>query len=174
MAVDTNAIEISANFEKYWIDFQSRLGHNVVLHGETNVIIGPIRDSSSPSLFIIVSNCNNSALADCGINQLNVQSFILPTHLRYNGGCIAFDDMYRVHIAGVRDVEQITGLHFFPTLSYRDKVDILSRTPFASSLLIEPRPPHDKMIPTSRSERLIGSSSFSLFLLGLVATKLFA
>jgi len=138
--IDTNAIEISAGFKKFWNDFHVKLGRTAASKGETNVIVGPILDSNSPSLFVIVSNCNRKALKNCSINQLDVQSFILPTHLKYNIDCMDSDDLFNAHLAGLRDVEQITGFHFFPALSYRDKVDLMSRTPFASKILVDPSP----------------------------------
>jgi len=140
MAVDTNAIDVSSDFLKYWTDFHTKLSASVATNGETNVVIGPIRDTSSPSLFVIVSNCGNYLLSECPVDRLEVQSFILPTRMKHNNACLGSDDFFATHLAMLRDISQITGLRFFPAISYRDQVDLLSRTPFASDLLANPDP----------------------------------
>ncbi len=140
MAVDTNAIEVSTSFLNFWTDFHTKLSASVAFNGETNIVIGPIRDSSSSSLFVIVSNCHNNILSECSIDRLDVQSLILPTHLKYNQGCTSSDEFFNQHLAGLRDIVQITGLNFFPITTYRDQVDLVTRTPFASKLLVDPHP----------------------------------
>jgi len=140
MAVDTNAIDVSSGFSKYWTDFHTKLSASVASNGETNVVIGLIRDTSSPSFFVIVSNCGNSILSECPVNRLDVQSFILPTRMKHNNACLGSDDFFATHLAMSRDISQITGLRFFPAISYRDQVDLLSRTGLSSKLLANPDP----------------------------------
>ena len=138
VAVDTNAIEVSSRFAKYWTDFKTKLSQSVTLNGETNVIVGPVRDSESPALFFIVSNCKNSPLAQCPIDQLDQQSFILPTHSKYNRDCISSEEFFTTNLAMLSDVEHVSNLQFFPVLPYRYRVDLLSRTCYASLLLANP------------------------------------
>ncbi|KAI9555247.1 hypothetical protein GHT06_017762 [Daphnia sinensis] len=142
VAVDTNAIEISKPFETYWNEFHAMLNRSVETNGETNVIVGPVRDSPSPGLFFVVSTCrsNGVALADCPVDQLDMQSFIMPTNVRYSRDCIKFTAFFNAHLASLPDVEHLTGIRFFPALPYGDKADILSRTPLASTLLVNPDP----------------------------------
>lgn len=142
VAVDTNAIEISKPFETYWNEFHAMLNRSVESNGETNVIVGPVRESPSSGLFFIVSTCRSVgvALAECSIDQLDMQSFIMPTNVRYSRDCIKFTAFFNAHLASLPDVEHLTGIRFFPSLSYGDKADILSRTPLASTLLVNPDP----------------------------------
>jgi len=142
MAVDTNAIDVSPAFLKYWTDFHKKLSESVSTNAETNVVIGPIRDiTSSPSLFVVVSNCRNYILSKCpSVSHLEVQTFILPTRMKHNNDCLSPEDFFATHLAMLRDITQITGLRFFPSTSYRDQVDLLSRTPFASDLIANPDP----------------------------------
>ena len=140
MVVDTNAIEVSSRFTKYWGDFHDKLSQLIAQNGETNVIVGPVRDSASPALFFIVSNCKNSPLSQCPIDQLDQQSFILPTNSKYNRDCISSEDFFIHNLAMLRDVEIVSNLQFFPLLPYRYRVDLLSRTLFASQLLSNPVP----------------------------------
>lgn len=142
LAVDTNAIEISKSFDTYWRDFHTLLNYCVNINGETNVITGPVLDSPSSGLFVIVSTCRSVgvALADCPIDQLDIQSFILPTNLRYSRNCIKSTKFFSTNLATLPDIEHLTGLRFFPSLSFGDKAEILSRTPLASTLLVDPDP----------------------------------
>ena len=171
-AVDTNAIEISLGFKGFWSEFNARLGKSIEVHGETNVIVGPISDPNSPSLFIIVFNCNKKPLKNCSVNQLDIQSFILPTCLKYNGDCLDPDDFFNAHLAGLRDVEKITGLHFFPTLNYRDQVDLLARTPLASSILVNPAPsfkePRSPKPPVNSSPGMSVTNKLAFILTGFL------
>lgn len=139
VAVDTNAIEISKSFEKYWREFLILLNKSIESSGDTNVIMGPVRNSLSPGLFVIVSTCQAS-LAGCPVDELDVQSFIFPTNVRYSRDCIDLDKFFSQNLATLADVEHLTGIRFFPSLSYGDKADVLSRTPLASSLLVNPDP----------------------------------
>lgn len=114
-------------------------------NGETNVIAGPVRNSISPGLFFIVSTCLvENSLAECPIDQLDLQSFIFPTNLRYSRDCINSDKFFSNNLATLADVEHLTGLSFLPSLSYGDKADVLSRTPLASTLLVNPDPSPSK------------------------------
>lgn len=139
VAIDTNAIEISKYFEKYLNDFLALLITSVESNGETNVITGPVRNSPSPGLFVIVSTCR-SALVECAVDELEFQSFIFPTNVRYSRDCIESGKFFSQNLVSLADVEHLTGIRFFPSLPYGDKADVLSRTPFASSLLVNPDP----------------------------------
>ena len=138
VAVDSNAIEVYSRFAKYWGDFHDKISQLIAQNGETNVIVGPVRDSESPALFFIVSNCKNSPLAQCPIDQLDQQSFILPTHSKYNRDCISSEEFFTTNLAMLSDVEHVSNLQFFPVLPYRYRVDLLSRTCYASLLLANP------------------------------------
>lgn len=118
------------------------LNRSVEANGETNVIVGPVRNSPSSGLFFIVSTCQavGVAVVDCPLDQLDMQSFIMPTNVRYSRKCINYTAFFNAHLASLPDVEHLTGIRFFPSLSYRDKADILSRTPLASTLLVNPDP----------------------------------
>jgi hypothetical protein len=126
---------VSSRFVKYWTDFHAKLAQSITQNGETNVIVGPVRDSISPALFFIVSNCKNSPLAQCPIDQLDQQSFILPTYSKYNRDCIASEEFFSTNLAMLRDVEHVSNLQFLAALPYRFRVDLLSRTCYASLLL---------------------------------------
>lgn len=152
LAVDTNVIEISPHFEHLWIDFHTKLNQIVAVRGETNIIIGPIPDSYSPSIFFILSNCLSKKLKDCPAVDLDVQVFVFPTFVRYNRNCTGPEEFFQTNVAMLRDVVQITGLHFFPKLSYRDQVDLLSRTPFASRLLVDPGLLQKIPVPSEQSD----------------------
>lgn len=136
VAVDTNAIEVSSRFFKYWTDFHAKLTQSIAQNGETNVIVGPVRDSISPALFFIVTNCKNSSLAQCPIDQLDQQSFIFPTYSKYNRDCIVSEEFFSTNLAMLRDIEYFSNLQFFPLLPYRYRTDLLSRTCYASLLLV--------------------------------------
>ena len=145
VAVDTNALEISLPFANYLNDFYDLLNGSVEANGNTNIITGPVRDSQSPGLFAIVSVCRTKdvLLADCPFNDLDMQAFILPTNLRYSGDCnnlFSSNDFFSTNLATLADIEHLTGIRFFPSLTYSNKVDLLSRTPLASTLLVNPDP----------------------------------
>lgn len=127
-AVDTNAIEISVDFEKYWSRFHEKHGSAVdAMQREMNVVAGPVCDSFSSAIFVIASVCETShRLTDCPVSELDMQSFILPTHLHCNRNCIDPDDFLGSNLAALVDIEVAIGLHFFPTLFFQDRTDILS------------------------------------------------
>ena len=149
MSVETNAIEISPAFEMYWQDIGKRInelaGH---ISGKLNVMIGPVRNSPSPAIFLVVSYCRGLE-ANCSDDLLDVQSFLFPTHLHYSGDCLSADLFARSHLATIRDVEGASGLVLFPSLSHEAKVQLLARTVLASSLLVDPQVPDDE--PTHNS-----------------------
>jgi hypothetical protein len=142
LAVDTNAIEISNSFGTYWRDFHTMLNYCVNIHGETNVVTGPVRDSPSSGLFVIVSICRSVdvALVNCPSEELDIQSFIFPTSSRYSRDCIKSTKFFSTNLATLPDVEHLSGFRFFPSLSFGEKAEILSRTPLASTLLVDPDP----------------------------------
>ena len=142
VGIDTNAIEISKSMENYWTEFHSMLNNSLGDNAVINVITGPVRDSISPGLFFIVSTCSTPGvqLASCSVDALDMQAFILPTNVRYSRECIDANKFFRNNLATLADIEHLTGIRFFPLLSYEGKVDLLSRTPLASSLLVNGNP----------------------------------
>lgn len=146
--VETNAIEISPAFEKYWQDIEKRIMELSGNAGRIHVVAGPARNSPSPAIFLVVSYCTDLMELDCSGKELDVQSFLLPTHLHYGRDCLSSNLFLRSHLATVRDVEHASGLNIFQSLSREAKVQVLGRTVLASSLLVDPRPklwPNDKL-----------------------------
>lgn len=142
MAVDTNALEVSTSYLKYWSALHNLLRGAVATNGETNVITGPVRDSPSSAQFFVVSTCltADASLASCPVDELDVQSFILPTNARYSRDCLGSGKYLGTHVASIHDVEHTTGLRLFPILSYDDKVRLESRSLLSSKLLVNPDP----------------------------------
>lgn len=140
--VETNVIDISQSFAKYWQSVEERIGEFLVnASGRVNVMAGPVRNWPSPSVFLVVSYCQHH-LSNCSGDELQVQSFLLPTHLRYNRDCLSVDLFLRSHLASVRDVERESQLTLYSSISAQDKVQLLARTVLTSHiLLVDPRPP---------------------------------
>ena len=140
--IDTNAMEASTGFQTYWTHFHELIAQTVSNHGPVNVIVGPHKEDRRPSLFAIISSCQSAVnrLSDCSLEDLDLQSFILPTFPRYNGDCTDPTAFLAVNVATVKDVEILTGLDFFPILSYEGKASILVRTALASHLIVNPDP----------------------------------
>jgi len=139
--VETNAIEISEAFEKYWQDMEALVVQlSADLPGRLNVLAGPVRNSPSPAIFLVVSYCPDPIELGCSEDQLDVQSFTLPTHLHYSRDCLSTDLFSRSHLTTLRDVERASGLNLFRSLASEAKVQLLRRTLLASSLLVDPSP----------------------------------
>ena len=112
------------------------------LPGRLNIFVGSVRDSPSPAIFLVVSYCPDPVeLLACLENQLNVQSFILPTHLHYSRDCLSTERFLRSHLTTIRDVERASGFNLFQSLLNEAKVQLLRRTILASSLLVDPLDP---------------------------------
>lgn len=142
ITIDTNALEVSTPFVKYWNGLHSLVESLTQANRIANVIVGPARWTPSPSIFVVVSTCKDqtASLPECPVASLDFQSFLLPTNTRYSRSCLDIDVFLRSHVATLRDIESHTGLHFFPQLTYGDKADLLSRTPLATMLLLNPDP----------------------------------
>lgn len=127
---------------KYWDGLHSSVKGLSQTGRGVNVVVGPARNTPSPSIFVIVSACDDqtASLENCPVASLDFQSFLLPTNSRYSQSCLDIDVFLRQHVATLRDIENHTGLRFFPELSYEDKTDLLSRTPLATMLLVNPDP----------------------------------
>lgn len=146
--VETNAIEISPAFGKYWQDIENRIKElSSYMAGRIHVLAGTVRNSPSPAIFLVVSYCTYAMELGCSGKELDVQSFLLPTHLHYGRNCLSTDLFLRSHVATVRDVEKASGLILFQSLSHEAKVQVLGRTVLASSLLVDPRP---TLLPDAR------------------------
>jgi len=155
-AVDTNAAEVSTGFAPRLAALNrlvaQRWSSDGSVRGGVHVVVGPRREPMRSSLFAVVSACRTpaSTVYDCPVYQLDVQSFILPTRSRYNGRCTDDDAFLALNVATLKDVELLSGLRLFPTLSYADRVALLTRTPLASSLLVDPDPePTEPNEPTN-------------------------
>lgn len=121
-----------------------------------------MRTSRSPAIFLIIAYCQ--VLPNCSKDEWQVQSFLLPTHLRYSRDCLPTILYLRSHLATVRDVERATGLTLFSSLSAEDKVRILARTVLTSgNFLVDPYPPAtpNEQVPNS-SGNLVSSFISSL------------
>lgn len=143
ISVDTNAIDVSSAFVKYWNGLHLLIEGLTSLNKTVNVIVGPARSSSpSPSVFVVVSTCTDEtvSLDECSVANLDFQSFLLPTNARHSRSCLNIDVFLRAHVATLRDIENLTNMKFFPRLTYSDKADLLSRTPLATMLLLNPDP----------------------------------
>ena len=134
------------------------------LPGRLNIFVGPVRDSPSPAIFLVVSYCPDPVeLLACLENQLNVQSFILPTHLHYSRDCLSTERFLRSHLTTIRDVERASGFNLFQSLLNEAKVQLLRRTILASSLLVDPLDPLRK----NHAIRLGNPTCFSCWIFGL-------
>ena len=144
--IDTNVMEVSAAFQTFWTYLHQLMARNVT-DGPINVIVGPHREPLRPSLFAVISSCqsNMERLSDCLPEDLDIQSFILPTFTRYNRNCTDPSSFLATNVATVKDVESLTGLELFPAWNYRQKAFVLLRTALASRLIVDPEPHSDEM-----------------------------
>lgn len=141
MAIDTNALEVSTPYLKYWSSLHNLLRDSVAINGETNVVTGPVRDSPSSGQFFVVSTClSDASLGSCRVEELDVQSFILPTNARYSRDCFGTGKYLSTHVATIPDIEHTTGIRLFPNVSYGDKLHLTSRSLLSSKLLVNPDP----------------------------------
>ena len=166
--VETNAIDISSPFSAYWLDMETRIDRLAANHsGHVNVVVGPVRSSSKPAVFVVISFCQHM-LTNCSGDELQVQSFLLPSHLRYSRNCLSTDSFARSHLATVRDMEQATGLTLFPQLPFEDKIQLLGRTVLANSLIIDPQSPSKETGDSNYASSLSSNNYNASWLLLLI------
>ncbi|KAL8580376.1 hypothetical protein ACOMHN_037475 [Nucella lapillus] len=131
-----------------WQPLQGYLNRWSAGYQDLNVIAGPAFDGnhdgladtlddisrSNPSIpthiFVIASRCDNRSQPVAGCSNLKAISFILPqvdTSKDFN--CQSVEAYLVDNEARVRDVELITGLHFFPALPFPQAVALRTFLP---------------------------------------------
>jgi hypothetical protein len=105
-----------------------------------NVISGRSR-YHYPALYYIVSTCSSDSDGDwsnCPMEDRDLQAFLLPIRNRYQGKCLSNRKFIAYHVATLKDVEDVTGLRFFPRMSIDDRLEILGWTTQQSRLVLDP------------------------------------
>ncbi|XP_047487509.1 ectonucleotide pyrophosphatase/phosphodiesterase family member 3-like [Penaeus chinensis] len=142
----SNALAMSPSLAKRWKGLLEELVPAwVSAHGTLNVVLGPIFDNDTDSLlddisrlrspdipsdlFAIVTRCKKhvKSLNLCLPDQLDSLSFIFSQSQSVSN-CLT-TERYTLEFSGrVKDVEMATGLVFFPSLTFRDRLRVLLRT----------------------------------------------
>lgn len=141
--LETNMLALPLHMTSLVKTMMHLLAEAVAVHGEINVISGPTRHHS-PALFYVVTACierNDTAefnQTKCPVEKLELQAFLLPLRQRLNQACVVNEDFIAFNVATLKDVERVTDLRFFSSLSLKDKRSLLIRTTLDSKLVVNP------------------------------------
>ncbi|XP_042886428.1 venom phosphodiesterase-like [Penaeus japonicus] len=137
---------MSSSLAQHWKDLLEDLVPAwVSAHGTLNIVLGLVFDNNTDSLldditqlrfpdipsdlFAIVTRCKNrvKSFELCQPDQLDTLSFIFPQSQMVSN-CLT-TERYALEFSGhVKDVELATGLTFFPSLTFRNRLSVLLRT----------------------------------------------
>ncbi|XP_013788430.1 venom phosphodiesterase 2-like [Limulus polyphemus] len=148
----TNSVPMYKNFELLWQELKLQLRNWAQKYDSVNVVIGPVfnfqhtgvrlpneeillsrGDSPVPiptHYFVVVTRCliKGRSLELCLPTHLDVESFILP-HILLADICMSKTHLLVQHSSSVTDVEQLTGLTFYPDLSTYDSIRLRTILP---------------------------------------------
>lgn len=146
----TNAVPMYKTFHsEMWSQFLILLSKWSQKYGALNVILGPAFDEKGNGLkipldelvknhenkipipshyFAVITRCqaSNVPLNSCRSADLDVLAFLIP-HKPYPENCQNINEYFLKHSATVKDVEVLTGLKFFTSLSFYTAVRLQTR-----------------------------------------------
>ncbi|KAA0201529.1 hypothetical protein HAZT_HAZT005420, partial [Hyalella azteca] len=135
----SNAVPSTEQQQRHWQDLMSHLIARWLGSGSLNVIVGPVFDRNADShadvfnstetfpqlptvLFAIVTRCSiGGNITACEPQNLESRAFLYPT-VQPVENCLESSEYALEFSSTVRDVRIITGLAFYPDLSFDDRV----------------------------------------------------